>query len=144
MASYLADRFPRDLTMTRVRLGSLPATELTPLLEDHEVRMMSVFRRWADYIVVTRNALILGEAAIRSQPGKISQLQLYALLLPHTPELQQYLPRRIELELLYAIEDPVVTMMANEAGIRTVFYRTKAAEEYIKLLHPRERRSPRS
>lgn len=143
VSEYLATYYGQDRTMTRVRLGSIPATELTPLLEDHEVRMMSVFRRWADAIVVTDKSLILIEAAIRPEPGDISKLQLYRRLLDHTPELKPFLPRRIEMQLVYAIEDPVIVVMAREAGIRPVYFRTKAVEDYMKLLYPRERRAPR-
>lgn len=129
--------------MTRVRLGSIPTSEVAPLLEDHEVRMLGVYRRWADFIVVTDDRLILGEAAIRPNPGKISQLQLYRLLLDNTPELQQYLPRAVEMQLVYAIEDPVVNAMARLVGIRPIYFTTQAVDEYIKLLYPRERRAPR-
>lgn len=143
VAQYLAERYPQDITITRVKLGSIPTSELSPLLDEHEVRMMGVLRRWADYVVVTEDKLILGEATIRSQPGKIAQLQLYRRLLDHTPELQVYLPREIEMQLVYAIEDPVVNVMAREAGIRPIYYRTKAVEDYIAILYPRERRAPR-
>ena len=143
-AAYLAERFPQAITLTRVRLGSIPTTELLPLLEDHEVRMMSVFRRWADAIAITSDTLYLMEMAIRPNPGKISQIQLYRRLLPHTSELQQYLPREIAMQLVYAVEDPVIVIMAREAGIQPVFFRTPAVEEYLKIIFPRERRAPRA
>lgn len=143
VSEYLATFYPQAFTMTRVRLGSIPHSELLPLLEDHEVRTLSVFRRWADGIAVTDQALVLIEGVIRPSPAKIAQLQLYRRLIPHTPELQQYLPRAIEMELLYAIEDPLVVIMAREAGIKPVFFRTRSVAEYIKRLMPRERRAPK-
>ena len=143
VSDYLAQFYPQATSLTRVRLGSIPPAELHPLLEEHEVRMLGVFRRWADAIVITNDAMILVEAAIRPEPGDISKLQLYKRLLVHTPELQAYLPRRVEMQLVYAIEDPVVVIMAREAGIRPVYFRTKAVENYMKLLYPRERRAPR-
>jgi len=143
VSDYLATYYPLARAMTRVRLGSIPTTELTPLLEEHEVRMMSVFRRWADAIVITSDTLILIEAAIRPEPGDVSKIELYARLLPHTPELKPWLTLKREYQLVYAIEDPLIVVMARERGIRPVFFRTKAVEEYMKILYPRERRAPR-
>lgn len=144
VSDYLAEFFPRAYTLTRVRLGSIPATELYPLLNEHEVRMMSVFRRWADAIAITGDAIYLIEGAIRPHPGYISQLLLYRRLLDHTPEVAQYMPRRVIMQLVYAIEDPVVVVMAREAGIEPVYFRPSYIESYIKQLYPRHQRSPKS
>lgn len=144
VSDYMAQFFPTAYTLTRVKLGSIPATELHPLLEEHEVKMMGVFRRWADAIAITDDTIYLIEGAIRPHPGYISQLLLYRRLLEHTPELKPYWPRKVEMQLVYAIEDPVVLVMAREAGIKPIYFRPSYVEDYIKILYPRERRAPRS
>jgi len=105
--------------------------------------MIGSWRRWADAIIILKDKLIVLEAAIRPQPGKISQLDLYTRLVPHTPELAAWKALPIEKVLLYAIEDPATTLMAREQGIRCVEYKPLWLESYLELLMPRERRGMR-
>jgi len=102
--------------------------------------MVGSWRRWADAIVYPPPDLILIEAAIRPNPGKIGQLKLYALLLPHTPELTPYKTAKIRLVMLYAIEDPATTYLARQQGIEAVEYKPTWLPAYLRLLMPRERR----
>ncbi len=143
VTDYLAQFFPTAYTITRVKLGSLPQSELYPLLEDHEVAALSVFQRWADAIAITSDTIYLIEGAIRPSPGDISQIQAYRRLLEHTPELKTYFPRKVVMQLVYAVEDPLVVMMAREAGIIPVYFRPSYIESYIKTLFPRQQRAPK-
>lgn len=140
VAEWLAKTFPGDPYMTRVRLGaprpSVPRPDMTP----EELAMVGVWRRWADAVVILKDRLLLVEAAIRPNPGKIGQLELYALLLPHTPEFFKYRHLPVELVLLYAIEDPAVVFLARRKGIRCIMYKPAWLPAYLELLMPRERR----
>jgi hypothetical protein len=142
VAEYLAKHYGDYPFMTRVRLGSHHPKLHPEDMEESEQRMVGVFRRWADAIVFMPDRLVLIEAKIRPTPGVISQIELYERLLPHTPELTEYKGRPIEKVLLYAIEDPVITAMAREKGIKAVYYRPEWVEEYLTELYPRERRAP--
>ena len=143
VAEWLAKTFPGDPYMTRVRLGtprsSTPRQDMTP----EELAMVGVWRRWADAVVILRDRILLIEAAIRPNPGKIGQLELYALLLPHTPEFFKYSALPVELCLLYAIEDPAVLFLARRKGIRCIEYKPSWLPDYMALLQPRERRGPK-
>lgn len=140
VAEYLIKTYPRDLVFMRLRLGTLqresPGQDLSP----EEAAMMGVFRRWADAVVVTPRELIVVEASIRSDTGDPSKLVIYGRLVPQTPELRSYLDRPLVLELVVAVEDPVVSQMAHELGIRTKVYRPPWLGEYLAQLHRRERR----
>lgn len=94
-------------------------------------------------MVILPDRLLLIEAAIRPNPGKLSQLELYAMLVPHTPELAKYRHLDVELVLLYAIEDPALILLARRKGITTIYYRPEWLDSYLELLQPRERRGPR-
>lgn len=129
--------------MTRVRLGSpkpsAPAAELTP----EEAAMVGSWRRWADAIILEDDKVTIVEAAIRPNPGKISQLELYKMLFPHTPELRAWRELPVHMILLYAIEDPATNLLARQKGIKTIEYKPEWLPAYLETLMPRERRGVR-
>ena len=143
LAEFLAENYPGDEYRVRVRLGKIQPRIEGKFITEEERLNLGVFRRWADAIVIKPDRLILIEAKIRPQPGVISQLQLYARLVPNTPELQDFLDRPLEMLLIYAIQDDLLIEMAREAGIKSISYRPEWIDEYIAELYPRERRATR-
>lgn len=129
--------------MTRVRLGAPRPAVARPDMTDEERAMVGAWRRWADAIILEDDKLTLIEAAIRPNPGKIGQLELYKLLLPQTPELAPWRGAKIEMVLLYAIEDPATVHLARSKGIRCIEYKPTWLPNYLSLLMPRERRGSR-
>jgi len=142
VSEFLAKYYPDYPYKMRVRLGSIHPDLAPEQLSDAEKRLVGVTRRWADCIVVMPDRLVLIEVAIRPSPGDISQLELYELLVPHTPELAEYASLPIEKLLVYAIEDPLVVAMARDRGIKAIYFKPDWVDEYLKLLYPRERRAP--
>ena len=142
VSEYLAKHYPDYPTKTRVRLGSVHPDLHPELLSGGELRALGVWRRWADAIIIMPDRLILIEAAIRPEPGKISQLELYEHLLPKTPELVEHKDKPIEKVLLFALEDPVTAAMARERGIKVVYFRPPWIDDFLKILYPHERRAP--
>lgn len=140
VAEYVSRAYPDALAMMRVRLGTLLPNTPRPNLSEEEQAMLGVLRRWADAIVVTPRELIVVEVSIRSDTGDPSKLLVYGRLVPHTPELREFLDRRLVLELVVAVEDPVVTQVAHELGIRTCVYEPRWLPQYLAQLHRRERR----
>jgi len=143
VVEWLTKTHPGDAWLTRVRLGSPTAGAPTPDMTLEERAATSMWRRWADALVILEDRLILIEAAIRPQPGKVAQLELYRRLLPHTPEFERYKDLKVELVLLYAIEDPALVLMARERGIRCVQYSPSWLPDYLEILTARERRGSR-
>ena len=129
--------------MTRVRLGTPRSEVPRPDMSPEERAMIGAWRRWADAVILDQDSVTIVEAAIRPQPGDISQLQLYARLLPHTPELEPWRGLPIHLILLYAIEDPATILMAREQGILCIEYKPLWLPSYLEALMPRERRGVR-
>lgn len=142
VAEYLAQNYPRDQYITRVRLGKIQPRINGQFISDEEALMMGSWRRWADALVIKPDRLILIEAAIRPNPGDISQLELYKRLLPHTPELAEHAEKPIDMVLLYSLHDPLLEQLALERGIKILYYRPQWVDEYLKDLLPRERRAP--
>lgn len=142
LSEYLAERYPNERAMTRVRLGSLqPRGDHGRFAADEEAAL-GVWRRWADAIVIAKAELILIEAAIRPDTGEPSKLEIYRDLIPLTPELEPYRALPVQMELVYAVEDPVVTEYAERRGIRCVQFAPPWLLEYFQEMLPRERRAP--
>jgi len=144
LGEWLIKNYGTTPYQTRVRLGSLMPSKPRAEMTIEERAMVGVWRRWADALILEKDKTIIVEAAIRPDPGKISQLELYAMLLPHTIELENRKDLPIEKLLLYAIPDEATLTLARRHGIRTVQYRPPWLDDYLKVLMPRERRSPRT
>jgi hypothetical protein len=143
LQEYVSAVYGQEDVYLRMRLGA--AMPLTPAAAEDEagLAMVGVYRRWADAVVVTRDEVIIVEAKVRSNPGAISQLELYDELVPYTPELRPYLSRRRRLELVQAIGDPAVSRLCEKKGIRCVLWVPDWLPEYLAQLHRRETRAPR-
>lgn len=127
----------------RVRLGSPQPSQPTAEMTPEEAAMVGSWRRWADAIILEEDRVTLIEAAIRPNPGKIGQLELYKMLMPHTPELAPWRDLPIHLVLLYAIEDPATNLLARQKGIKCIEYKPEWLPAYLETLMPRERRGVR-
>ncbi len=140
VSEYLLHAYPRAIHLTRVRLGTWkPKAEALNLTES-ELRMLGSFRRWADAIAITEDEIVLIEGAIRPDTGEASKLEIYKRLVPHTPELQDWMDRPIRMELVYAVGDAVVIDYCREMGITCVEFRPAWLSEYFERLQRRQRR----
>jgi len=141
VSEFCEQNFPEYRYILRFRLGEIPPELVYPGLTPEEIRLIGVWRRWADAVVITPTKIIIIEAAIKPDPGDISRLELYERLVPFTPELVEVRELPVEKWLVFAIEDPAITAMAEERGIVCVRYRPKWIEAYLQTLFPRERES---
>lgn len=143
VAEYLALNHRDHYYETRVRLGSLPASFNTDNLDDGEQKLIhSAYARWADAVVAMPDRTLLIEAKIVSHPSAVAQLMLYKRLLPSSPNLNLRAHMPIDLVLLYAREDPLVSQMAREQGISCVEYAPDWVDEYLATRYARQRTSP--
>jgi hypothetical protein len=142
VSEYIAKYFPGSTTYTRVRLGATHPSLLPESFSDEERRMLTVWKRWADAVVITRTRIILIEGAILPNPGDVSQLLLYKALLRFTPEFQAYMDRDIEMQLVICVEDPLLTRIARDAGIKVITFAPDWISDYIRSLAQRKQRAP--
>lgn len=138
VSEYVAARYPDAIVKERMRLGPLVPLSADSDLTDAELKMVGVFRRFADAVVITKSELIVVEGKMRSTPGAVAQLHLYQELLDSTFDLYDYLSLPRALELVVAIEDPAVTRMAVTFGVRVATYRPAWLPQWMAALHPRE------
>lgn len=132
--------FPQAHVKENVRLGALDPSLQDVNLTETELRVLGVFRRWVDALVIEPQVVHLVEGKIRNTPGALEQLRLYALLLPLTPELQDVRHLPVKKHLVWVTPDPVVEAMAREDGVLVHVYHPAWVDAYLKELHARERR----
>jgi len=140
VSEYLLAAYPKAIHLTRVRLGTWEPQAKGLQLTEAELKMLGSFRRWADAIAITEDEMVLVEGAIRPDTGEASKLQIYAELVPSTPELSDYLHLPLRMELVYAIGDAVVIDFCRRQGITTVEYRPAWLGEYFERLARRQAR----
>lgn len=127
---------------TNVRLGRLqPRSDDGTFTYDEKV-MLGVWRRFVDALVWLPDRLLLVEAGMREDPGKLSQLELYETLLPQTEELRDSLELPVQKVLLYCIEDPAVNALARQKHILPIRFVPSFYDEWLRTLPARMRRAP--
>ena len=144
VSEFAAVRYPGRRTIQRVRVGQIPGEIDVEGLDDAEIRMLGVWRRWVDLMIVDPPFLRVIEAAMLPNPGDISQLDLYLQLLPATPELMEFVDLEPAGMLVYAIDDPVIRRLAVDRGYTVEIYQPAWLSQYLDRVFPRERRAPLS
>mgnify|MGYP001587659990 FL=1 len=144
VTEYVMRAYPGATVFFRLRLGTLaPLTQ--EILTPEEARAATTpFASWADAVVATDRELIIIEGKMRSHVVAIAQLQLYAGKARETPDLRPYARLPIALEMVVSIEDPAITAMARQQGIRVAVYRPAWLPEWIAARRRRETRPQRS
>jgi len=141
IGEWVAETFPDVSWATNVRLGPLIPRNRDGQFTPEEMRLLGVWRRRVDALVYLSDRLLVVEAVLRSDPGKLSILEVYARLVPQTPELEPYLHLPIQKVLLYAVEDPVVTQLAREQDILPIHYVPSFFDQWFNKIARRKRQA---
>lgn len=144
LAEYLATRWPQTRVLTRVRLGPVKPEGQDPTLTAEEQKLLgSVWRRWADAVLITDTELIVVEAKLIPDPRDVSQLELYLHLAAVTPELAEvrHLPRRGL--LVFGVDDPFTSRLAAGHGLSVEIFRPSNWGAWLRSKRDREKRKTR-
>jgi len=144
VSEWVAKTFPDALWQTNVRLGSLTPRDNMGRFSKEELRLLGVWRRRVDAVIFLPDRLVLVEAVLRAQPGKISTLLLYEALVPQTPELEPYRALPVQKVLLYIVEDPTLNIVARQNDILPIQFVPSFFDEWFDKLRGREKRPSRS
>jgi hypothetical protein len=142
VAEWAVRTYPAAVLRFRVDVGDLRTAMDATGLSPAELRRLGRSRRWVDAMIVEPAAVHLVEAKINLVPGALEQLELYRRLFPKTPELAHLRDRRLELHVVYAVEDPVLVALARERGVRVHLFRPPWVDAYLAELAHRARRAP--
>ena len=132
LAEWIREFYPNDRVKYRVRLGPYPYWAKPSIETGVSPEIYKIYQRWADAIIIRPNEIIIIEAKIKPDPGVISQINLYALLLPKTPELSEYKDRPIRKIVLLALRDVEVEELAERENIEIQYYAPNWVNDYLK------------
>src|SRR6266508_869719 len=139
LMAYLAERYEGRQWFVHPRMGADPdMTGIDPADEGRR-RFQRNFNRWADAVVVDERELIVIEARMWDPSRAVGKLLEYMLLVPATPDLQPFLPRRLVGEVLTLQHDALGQLVIERAGLRYVHFDRPWAEDYY-AIYPRNRR----
>lgn len=144
ISEWVAKTFPNTRWQTNVRLGKPQPRGPDGLYSRDELVLLGCWRRRVDAIVYLPDRLLLVEAILRADPGKITVLKLYEKLVPQTPELAEFRDLPIQKVLLYCIEDPVLNVLAREEDILPIQYVPSFFDKWFSKLRGRDKRVPRT
>jgi len=144
ISEWVSRTFPDVRFSTNFRLGPIQPRAPDGTYDADELKALGVWRRRIDAVVYLEDRLLLVEAILRADPGKLAVLELYEKLVPQTPELVEFNHLPIQKVLLFCIEDPIITILAKQKDILAIQYVPSFFNEWFKLLRERSKRPSQS
>jgi len=145
VSEFAARTYPDDRVYTYVRLGKDPGIGREEELPEEELRMLRVQMRWADCVVIRPREILIIEGKLKPgmYPEGIAKLELYTRIAKKTPDLAQYLPRKIVGAMLVPTDDPVTAALARDKGFRWIIWKPDWFQDFQASLTPRAKRPAR-
>ena len=122
VAEYLKDTYPQFSSIAKQPLGLISEELLKTEGYVKGLRMQRPSRPEVDAIVLLPRYFVLIEAKVWHIVDGMAKLPLYKSLIPFTPELKQYQPREVIMELVVPWSNPNLEVMCRDANIRLVVY----------------------
>ncbi len=122
LSEYLLKNYGKFTFILDVPLGVVDETLMTTRGYQQAIAMQRPYRPRADAIVILPRYLVLIEAKVWSVMSGLSKLPMYKTLVPLTPELKQYMPRDILMELVVGGTPANLRLMAEAHDIKLVVF----------------------
>jgi len=135
VAEYLMQRYAAFPRMTAVPLGAIPDKLAIENGMAKAIALSRPFRPECDAVVVLPNYLLLVEAKVWNVVNGLAKLPLYKSLVPVTPELKEYQPREVLMELVVGWTNPNLERMASDAGVKVVLYNPPWLADVVNGMH---------
>jgi len=140
---FLVENFPPGTWDTNVRVGMPDETVRAMVPEERWKGMLLNWMGRVDALVLLPDKVILIEAFIRNQFGKVEQLLYYDYLFEKDPRFKEHWDKPRELWLVTPINCPPYFAFARKFGIKPVLYIPHEIVPYLETLTPRERTGKR-
>lgn len=141
LSEFIAERFQGQRVIFQPRLGGIQPNGSDQNLTQGELRMIGVWRRYPDAVVLMPDKVVIVEASMRPDPGKISLLDLYARLFQASPDFLEYRTYPIEKLTVWAFPDVATEAMAREHGVRVEVFQPAWVSDWMNSLQPRKARA---
>jgi len=135
ISEYLKENYDGFQFILNVPLGSVSEELMRQEGYKRAVGISRPFRPIADAVVILPNYLLLVEAKVWNVVNGLAKLPLYKALIPVTPELAQYKPRGVLMQLVVGWTNPNLETMAMAAGVAIKLYSPPWLEEVAESMH---------
>ncbi len=131
LSEYLLKTYPQFSFIMDVPLGKIEESLMAAQGYQQAINMARPFRPRVDAVVILPNYLVLIEAKVWNAVNGLAKLPLYKSLVPFTPELKQYQPRDVLMELVVGSTPSNVEIMARDQNVKLVVYNPPWLQEVV-------------
>ncbi len=131
LSEYLFKNYAKFSYIMDVPLGVVDEGIMASQGYQQAINMARPFRPRADAIVILPRYLLIVEAKVWNTVNGLAKLPLYKSLVTVTPELKQYMPREILMELVVGAAPSNLHIMADAHGIRLKIYNPSWLQEVV-------------
>ena len=135
LSSYILSHYAKFPVLYDQGLGAIPDEYLRKYGTAKAIGLYDPTRLHVDAIVLLPRYFLLIEAKVWEVMMGLGKLPIYASLVPITPELKQYEPRDILMELVVARTNDNLEIASRANGVKIVLYSTP---EVVTALRDRE------
>jgi len=131
IAEYLKERYPEFSFIMKQPLGVVSEELMAAEGYQKAIRVMRPFRPEVDAVVILPHYLLIIEAKVWKIIDGLAKLPLYKSLVPVTPELKQYMPREVIMQLVVGWTNTNLQIMARSMGVEIAVFRPDWVVEVV-------------
>ena len=135
VSEYIKTNYAQFTVLTAQPVGAIPEALMASEGYQKALGVMRPYRPEVDAIVVLPNHLLLIEAKVWNVINGLAKLPLYKSLIPVTPELKEYMPRDILMELVVGWTNTNLEIMALSAGVAVKVFAPAWLVEVVQSMH---------
>lgn len=135
VAEYLKERYSEFTFIMKQPLGAIPDEIIKTEGYKRALGLLRPFRPEVDAVVILPRYFLIIEAKVWSIIDGLAKLPLYKSLIPVTPELKQYMPREVLMQLVVGWTNPNLEIMARSVGVEVKVYRPDWVVEVVEGMH---------
>lgn len=135
VSEYLKANYSKFPLIIKQPLGAVPEKLLKEEGYKRGMGIIRPFRPEVDAVVILPHNLLIVEAKVWSIIDGLAKLPLYKSLVPFTPELKQYMPREVIMQLVVGWTNPNLQIMARDQGVEVKIFCPPWLEEVVESMH---------
>jgi len=135
ISEYLKEHYSEFSFILNIPLGAVSEQLMKEEGYKRALGLSRPFRPMADAVVILPNYLLLVEAKVWNVVNGLAKLPLYRSLVSITPELKEYMPRGVIMQLVVGWTNPNLALMARAADVELKVYRPLWLEEVVESMH---------
>jgi hypothetical protein len=134
VSEYIQKFWPKRLYILHFRITGPPSPLLKEELEPEETRMLKVYARWADAIIMVPPTLYIVEAKLKVSDylKALGEILYYREAIYRNSEINWKEFKVVVGIIVVPIEDPIFTNIARRYGIRVDIYKPSFWQEFLK------------